>query len=142
MTVVNILLNKSCSKDNSSKLEELPEQKREGELVQEKAEVKKLASFLKQASEQSHGPMIGPSNDIYNELKFDYVDNFDKHNSSFPNGVSPLQYHTNEKYQVSHQDMSRGYDDKLLLLGSNITEALKLQMEVQKRLHDESSLHI
>nr|KAJ0197321.1 hypothetical protein LSAT_V11C700356040 [Lactuca sativa]KAJ0206226.1 hypothetical protein LSAT_V11C500242690 [Lactuca sativa] len=29
-----------------------------------------------------------------------------------------------------------------LCIGMQITEALKLQMEVQKRLHDESSLHI
>ncbi|XP_052626935.1 uncharacterized protein LOC128133508 [Lactuca sativa] len=52
------------------------------------------------ASEQSHGLMTGPSNNIHKELKFDYVDNFDRHNSCFTNSVSPLQYHTTEKYQV------------------------------------------
>nr|KAJ0197315.1 hypothetical protein LSAT_V11C700353390 [Lactuca sativa] len=71
------------------------------------------------ASEQSHGLMTGPSNNIHKELKFDYVDNFDRHNSCFTNSVSPLQYHTAEKYQVSHSDMSGGYDDKPLLLSSN-----------------------
>ncbi|XP_042755961.1 TITAN-like protein isoform X2 [Lactuca sativa] len=89
---------------------------------------KKCISMKKEcANEQSHGPMIGPSNDIHNELKFDYVDNFDRHNSSFLNGVSPLQYHTNEKYQVSHSDMSGGYDDKLLLLGSNAKRSSNLK---------------
>ncbi|CAI9270720.1 unnamed protein product [Lactuca saligna] len=55
------------------------------------------------ASEQSHGLMTGPSNNIYKELKFDYVDNFDRHNSGFTNSVSPLQYHTTEKYQVLYR---------------------------------------
>ncbi|KVH98139.1 hypothetical protein Ccrd_023649 [Cynara cardunculus var. scolymus] len=79
------------------------------------------------ASEQSRRALIGPSNDIHNELKFDYVNNFDRnpisfHNSSFPNGVLPLQNHTNEKYQVSQSDLSGGaasstssYDNKSLL---------------------------
>ncbi|CAI9282753.1 unnamed protein product [Lactuca saligna] len=71
------------------------------------------------ASEQSHGLMTGPSNNIHKELKFDYVDNFDRHNSGFTNSVSPLQYHTTEKYQVSHSDMFGGYDDKPLLMSSN-----------------------
>lgn len=61
--------------------------------------------------EQSKGPLIGPPNDIHNERKFDYVDNFDSsrimsHNSSFQNNVLPLQNYTNEKYQVSYSDSS------------------------------------
>ncbi|KAI3737427.1 hypothetical protein L2E82_27429 [Cichorium intybus] len=82
---------------------------------------KKCISMKKEgASEQSRGPLIGPSNDIHNELKFDYVDNFDRsHNSSFPNGVLPLQNHTNEKYQVSHSDISGSYDNKSLLLATD-----------------------
>ncbi|XP_071686576.1 TITAN-like protein isoform X2 [Rutidosis leptorrhynchoides] len=78
-------------------------------------------------NEQPGGALIGPSNDIHNELKFDYVDSFDRrHNFNFPNGVLPLQNHTNEKYQVSHSDMSRGaasssssFDRKSLLLASD-----------------------
>lgn len=84
-------------------------------------------------SEKSQGPRVGPSNDIHNELTFDYVDNFDKshienYNSTFSNGVLPLQNHTNEKYQVSHSDQPGGaeatsissYDSKSLLLASDV----------------------
>lgn len=90
-------------------------------------------------SEQSRGPLIGPSNDIHNERKFDYVDNFDtshftSHNSSFQNSVLPLQDYTNENYQVSHSDLSGNlatgtslYDNQSLLLVSdaNITNNLR-----------------
>ncbi|KAM7471524.1 hypothetical protein LguiA_009707 [Lonicera macranthoides] len=64
------------------------------------------------AGEGSCGVTIGPSNDIHNELKSEYVDTFDKNNiqflnSSFSNGVEPLQNYTNEKYPVSHSKQSR-----------------------------------
>lgn len=64
------------------------------------------------AGEGSRGVTIGPSNDIHNELKSEYVDTFDKNNiqslnSSFSNGVEPLQNYTNERYQVSHSEQSR-----------------------------------
>ncbi|XP_059640235.1 TITAN-like protein isoform X2 [Cornus florida] len=63
------------------------------------------------ATEGSHGPNIGPSNDIRNELSSEYIDTFDKNNilslkSSFSNGVLPLQNYTNERYQVSHSELS------------------------------------
>ncbi|KAK1436738.1 hypothetical protein QVD17_02520 [Tagetes erecta] len=90
-------------------------------------------------SEQTHGPLIGPSNDIHNERKFDYVDSFDKsriisHNSNFKNSVLPLQDYTNENYQVSHSDISGHvatssslYDNQSLLLASdaNISNNLR-----------------
>ncbi|KAL4592670.1 hypothetical protein LXL04_005673 [Taraxacum kok-saghyz] len=82
---------------------------------------KKCISMKKKgANEQFRVPLTGPSNDIHNELKFDYVDNFDRsHNSNFPNGVLPLQNHTNENYQVSHSDLPGGYHDKSFLLASD-----------------------
>ncbi|XP_022001578.1 TITAN-like protein isoform X2 [Helianthus annuus] len=90
-------------------------------------------------SEQSHGPLIGPSNDIHNERKFDYVDNFDRtriisHNSSYQNNVLPLQDYTNEKYQVSHSDLSghvatstSSYDNQSLSSASNANFANNLR---------------
>ena len=97
------------------------------------------------ASEQSRGALIGPSNDIHNELKFDYVDNFDRNhvgscNSSFSNGVLPLQNHTNEKYQVSQSDLYGGaassissYDIKSLPLASDPKRSSKLRGEYLSR---------
>ncbi|KAL6973034.1 hypothetical protein U1Q18_027208 [Sarracenia purpurea var. burkii] len=63
------------------------------------------------SSEGSHGPLIGPSNDIHNELNSECVDSFEKNTdrflrSSFSNGVMPLQNYTNERYQVSHLELS------------------------------------
>ncbi|KAL6998896.1 hypothetical protein U1Q18_000062 [Sarracenia purpurea var. burkii] len=63
------------------------------------------------SSEGSHGPLIGPSNDIHNELNSECVDSFEKNTdhflrSSFSNGVMPLQNYTNERYQVSHSEPS------------------------------------
>ncbi|KAL4559797.1 hypothetical protein LXL04_031943 [Taraxacum kok-saghyz] len=85
-----------------------------------KYEKKCISMKNKGASEQSRVPLTGPSNDIHNELKFDYVDNFDRsHNSKFPNGVLPLQNHTNENYQVFHSDLPGGYHDKSFLLASD-----------------------
>ena len=62
------------------------------------------------SSEGSCRPLFGPSNDIHNELNYENINNFDKHvvhslESRFSNGVMPLQYHTNEKYQVSHSEL-------------------------------------
>lgn len=61
-------------------------------------------------TEGSGGPIIGPVNDIHNELNFSNIDNFDNnyvhYNSSFPNSVVPLQNHTNEGYQVPHSELS------------------------------------
>lgn len=82
-------------------------------------------------SEQSRGTLIGPSNDIHKELKFDYVDNLDRsditsHNKKFLNGVLPLQNHTNENYQVLHSEIygsaatnTSSYDYKSSHLDSN-----------------------
>ncbi|PWA98278.1 hypothetical protein CTI12_AA021670 [Artemisia annua] len=94
---------------------------------------KKCMSMKREGGgEQSYGPLIGPSNDIHNELKYDYVDNCDKshissYNITIPNHVLPLQHHTNENYQVSHSDHYGGaatstsfsYDNKSLLLAAN-----------------------
>ncbi|KAI3773550.1 hypothetical protein L1987_48080 [Smallanthus sonchifolius] len=76
-----------------------------------KYEKKCISMKSESGSEQSRGPLIGPSNDIHNERKFDYVDNFDRNriisrNSSFQNSVLPLQDYTNENYQVSYSDLS------------------------------------
>ncbi|KAJ9559543.1 hypothetical protein OSB04_004703 [Centaurea solstitialis] len=100
------------------------------------------------ASEQSRGALIGPSNDIQNELKFDYVDNFDRNhvgpcNSSFPNAVLPLQNQTNEKYQVFQSDISGGaassissYDNKSLPLASNAKRSNNLKGEYLSTRHN------
>ncbi|GJV92637.1 TITAN-like protein isoform X1 [Tanacetum coccineum] len=98
------------------------------------AKYKKKCMSMKSegGGEQSCGPLIGPSNDIHNELKYDYVDNCDKshissYNLTFPNHVLPLQNPTNENYQVSHSDhyggaatsTSSSHDNKSLLLAAN-----------------------
>ncbi|CAI9267309.1 unnamed protein product [Lactuca saligna] len=79
-----------------------------------KYEKKCISMKNKGASEQSHGPMIGPSNDIHNELKFDYV---------------------------SHSDMSGVYDDKLLLLGSNAKHSSNLKGNAGKSCLTDGNLH-
>nr|XP_043636564.1 TITAN-like protein [Erigeron canadensis] len=95
-----------------------------------KYEMKCIAIKREGGGEQSRGLLIGPSYDIHNELKFDYVDNLEKncidsHIITFPNGVLPLQNHTNENYQVSYSDRSGGaatnppYDFKSLPLTSD-----------------------
>lgn len=68
----------------------------------------------KAAGEGSHGSLIGPSNDIQNETKSEYVNNFDKNqidsltfDVQFSNSVVPLQDHTNERSQISHSEISR-----------------------------------
>lgn len=58
------------------------------------------------ASKGSQRLFAGPVNDIHNELNSDNFYNCDKNNihylnSSFTNGVVPLQNHTLEEYQVS-----------------------------------------
>ncbi|KAA8542115.1 hypothetical protein F0562_023266 [Nyssa sinensis] len=63
------------------------------------------------ASEGSSGLLIGPSNDIHNELNCEYIDTFGKKSipslkSSFLDGVIPLQYCTNERSQLSHSELS------------------------------------
>ncbi|GMP34144.1 hypothetical protein CsSME_00007143 [Camellia sinensis var. sinensis] len=63
------------------------------------------------ANEGPYRPLIGPSNDIHNELNSECIDSFDKNTnhflkSSFSNGVMPLQNYTNERYQVSHSELS------------------------------------
>lgn len=76
-------------------------------------------------NEGSRGLVIGPVNDIHNELNFDNIDNFDKNNihylnSSFSNGVVPLQNHTNEGYQVSHSELSEVTEVGPLLHDANL----------------------
>ncbi|KAL8260964.1 hypothetical protein R6Q59_025013 [Mikania micrantha] len=97
-----------------------------------KYERKCISMKSEDSNEQSSGPMIGPSNDIHNEMKFDSVDIFDRsrvhsHNSCFHNCVLPLQNHTNEHYQVSLSDLSgpaatstSSYDNQSLLLDSDV----------------------
>ncbi|CAK9172408.1 unnamed protein product [Ilex paraguariensis] len=56
-------------------------------------------------SEGSHSALIGPLNDIHNELNSEYTDSFDKNNihslnSSCSNSVVPLQNYTTERYQI------------------------------------------
>lgn len=58
----------------------------------------------------SRGHLVGPSNDIHNELNYGNVNSFENSNIDYvnlrnSNGVMPLQYHTNE-YQVSHSGLS------------------------------------
>lgn len=58
------------------------------------------------ASKGSQRLLTGPVNDIHNELNSDIFYNCEKSNihylnSSFTNGVVPLQNHTLEEYQVS-----------------------------------------
>lgn len=71
---------------------------------------KQLKSEDVSTSAGSCRPLFSPSNDIHNELNYKKINNFDKNvvhtlESSFSNGVMPLQYHTNEKYQVSHSEL-------------------------------------
>lgn len=75
-------------------------------LMQWEKQCKQLKRDDASSSEGSHRPLFGPPNDIHNELNFE-VNNFDKNvvhslESNLSNGVMPLQYHTNEKYQLSH----------------------------------------
>ncbi|XP_028075578.1 uncharacterized protein LOC114277816 isoform X5 [Camellia sinensis] len=49
--------------------------------------------------------LIGSSNDIHNQLYSERIYSFDNQ-SSFSNGVMPLQNYTNESYQVSHSELS------------------------------------
>lgn len=76
-------------------------------------------------NEGSRGRVIGPVNDIHNELNFDNIDNFDKNNihylnSSFSNGVLPLQNHTNEGYQVFLSELSEVTEVGPLLHDANL----------------------
>ncbi|PON72134.1 Coiled-coil domain-containing protein [Trema orientale] len=65
-----------------------------------------LKSGAVSSKEASHGPVLGPSNDIHNELNYVNVNSYtnsSKHSivSRISSGVMPLQNHTNE-YQVSN----------------------------------------
>ncbi|KAI3464196.1 hypothetical protein Pfo_020859 [Paulownia fortunei] len=56
--------------------------------------------------EESVGPVVGPLNNIHNELNADSVNSFHKNNVDslnicIPNGVVPLHSYTNERTQVS-----------------------------------------
>ncbi|CAA3012863.1 Hypothetical predicted protein [Olea europaea subsp. europaea] len=64
------------------------------------------------ANAESHGTLIGPMNDIHNELNFDSVNSFDKTDIQFfyfntSKSVVPLQSYTNERSQISYSDLSR-----------------------------------
>ncbi|XP_058194458.1 TITAN-like protein isoform X1 [Rhododendron vialii] len=73
---------------------------------------KKCTSLLSEAaSEGSRAPLIGPSNDIHNELNSECIDSFQENTnhflgSKFSNSVMPLQSYTNERCQVSHSEIS------------------------------------
>ncbi|KAF3436891.1 hypothetical protein FNV43_RR19644 [Rhamnella rubrinervis] len=71
---------------------------------------KSLKSEAVSSTTASRGPLVGPSNDIHNELNYGNVNSFANNNIDYvnlrnSNGVMPLQYHTNE-YQVSHSELS------------------------------------
>ncbi|CAK9143481.1 unnamed protein product [Ilex paraguariensis] len=75
-------------------------------------------------SEGSHSALIGPLNDIHNELNSEYTDSFDKNNihslnSSCSNSVVPLQNYTTERYQVSHSELYRVSEAGPLLHDAN-----------------------
>ncbi|KAL6319387.1 hypothetical protein AAG906_014061 [Vitis piasezkii] len=81
----------------------------EADLAKWEKKCKLLKSTDASSSEGSCRPLLGPSNDIHNELNYENINNFDKNvvhslESSLSNGVMPLQYHTNEIYQVSHSE--------------------------------------
>lgn len=89
-------------------------------------------------NEGSRGLLIGPVNDIHNELNFDNIDNFDKNNihylnSSFSNGVVPLQNHTNEGYQVSHSELSEVTEVGPLLHDANLYTCSGTQFDTNPR---------
>lgn len=73
---------------------------------------KKCSSLLSEAaSEGSRAPLIGPSNDIHNELNSECIDSFQENTnhflgSKFSYSVMPLQSYTNERCQVSHSEIS------------------------------------
>ncbi|KAK1377337.1 TITAN-like protein [Heracleum sosnowskyi] len=80
------------------------------------AKWEKMCKLLKNeaASKGSQRLLTGPVNDIHNELNSDNFYNCDKNNihylnSSFTNGVVPLQNHTLEEYQVSGITESGGH---------------------------------
>ncbi|KZV34778.1 TITAN-like protein [Dorcoceras hygrometricum] len=63
------------------------------------------------AKSESVGPVIGPLNNIHNELNPGNVNSFRKNNVnslnfSFTNDVAPLQRYTNERDQISHSELS------------------------------------
>ncbi|KAA8540677.1 hypothetical protein F0562_024404 [Nyssa sinensis] len=96
---------------------------------------KKCQSLKNEApSEGSRGPSVGPLNDIHNELNCEYIDTFDKNTipslkSSFSDGVMPLQYYTNERYQVSHSELSEVTEVGPLLHDSNSNLPAGTQMD-------------
>lgn len=58
----------------------------------------------------SHGPLIGPSNDIHNKMNSDYVNSFGKDNihavnANISNSVVPLQNYTNERSQIYDSEL-------------------------------------
>ncbi|VFR03186.1 unnamed protein product [Cuscuta campestris] len=62
------------------------------------------------ASEESYGLLLGPSNDIHNELNSGYVncvaiDNMHADNINFSNCVVPLQNHTYERSQIYDSEL-------------------------------------
>ncbi|XP_019176558.1 PREDICTED: TITAN-like protein isoform X3 [Ipomoea nil] len=62
------------------------------------------------AGEGSHGPLIGPSNDIHNKMNSDYVNSFGKDNIhavnvNISNSVVPLQNYTNERSQIYNSEL-------------------------------------
>ncbi|XP_022897111.1 TITAN-like protein isoform X3 [Olea europaea var. sylvestris] len=64
------------------------------------------------ANAESRGTLIGPMNDIHNELNFDSVNSFDKTDIQYfdfntSKSVVPLQSYTNERSQISYSDLSR-----------------------------------
>jgi len=73
---------------------------------------KRCEGLKKEAASSSKGetgPLCGQSNDI--QPNYGIVNAFDKNNiqfieSNLSNNVVPLQYNTNENYQVYHSDIS------------------------------------
>ena len=109
---------------------------------------KKCASLKSgTASEGSRRPLIGPSNDIHNELNSECIDSFEKNSSNFlssslPHGVIPLQNYTGERYHVSHSELSEVTTFGPLLHDANSYFAAGTQFDTNRGgLKDLTGMH-
>ncbi|XP_015882188.2 TITAN-like protein isoform X2 [Ziziphus jujuba] len=83
----------------------------EAEVAKWEKKCKSLEIEVVSSNKAASGPLVGPLNDIHNELNYGNVNSFENNNIDsvnlrISNGVMPLQYHTNE-YQVSHSGFSK-----------------------------------
>ncbi|KAJ7945702.1 TITAN-like protein isoform X1 [Quillaja saponaria] len=78
----------------------------DADIVKWEKKCKALKDESLSSSGGNRGQVLGPSNDIHNQLNSGYIDSFENNytqsvKSILSNSVLPLQYYTNE-YQVSH----------------------------------------